>query len=322
MPDLGLAKRLERERKEKERADGVRVEKALIKAEALRKAEEARIKQETEDAYWAEHEEERLAMEREKWEAAEIVRKTKKYWKLNEFSDEQDSIAMNPTYFGEHITDHKGDAWVPHGKGKFLVGDEPIIEGTYKKGYLHGNATHSFDDDSKWEGEYKDGYMEGIGYYTTAQEDPVYDENGAVVGSPPKQRRREAIARRNILMCYKDELGAGKQVEFNDHTMHVITNTRRPRATIMHHVRGWKFRCHFHDEIRPRERDVVFSSIRDFKVLHHLPLIYHTTEFGVCNDPPVRYDYYQDVYVTRKKKSQIRQTLDLHPVWFGLPLYF
>ncbi len=57
-------------------------------------------------------------------------------------------------------------------------------------------------------------------------------------------------------------------------------------------------------QIRPRERDVVFSSIKDFKVLHHLPNIYHTTEYGVTNDAAPRYDYYKDVY--QKRMDQIK----------------
>ncbi len=149
MVDLGLAKRLAKEKKEKERQDAIRKEKAIVKAEALRKKEEARIKAEEEARFWAENEELRLEMEREKFEASEVVRKTKVYWKLNDYNNEKTQIAMNPTYFGEHITDHKNDAWVPHGPGKFLVGDEPIITGTYHKGYLHGQTTHEFEVDDR-----------------------------------------------------------------------------------------------------------------------------------------------------------------------------
>ena len=207
---------------------------------------------------------------------------------MSEYNNDKHSIAMNPTYFGEHSTDHKGDSWVPHGPGQFLVGDEPLKEGTFREGHLHGAGAQVFDDDSKWEGEFKRGYMEGVGFYTPAKE--AHPE-----GTPA---RREALARENVIICYLDELleGQGLQVEFDDPTMRVITASRRPRASIIRHVRNWKFRVHWHDEIKPRERDVVFSSLKSFKLLKHLPRIYHSSGFGVQNDPPVTYDYFQDVY--------------------------
>ena len=117
--------------------------------------------------------------------------------------------------------------------------------------------------------------------------------------------RREALARDNLIMCYKDELVDGKQVEFDDATMRVVAESRTPRASIMFHVTGWKYRCHFHDEIRPRERDVVFSSLTRFKVLNHLPQIYHMSRFGVQTDPPVRYNYYNDVYGTSRGEPKL-----------------
>jgi hypothetical protein len=107
---------------------------------------------------------------------------------------------------------------------------------------------------------------------------------------------REALARDGIIMCFQDELQQGVQVEFDDPTLFVITNSRRPRASIMHHVRGWKYRVHWHDEIKPRERDLVFTNIKSFRVLHELPRVYHSTPFGQQTDPPKRYDYYEDVY--------------------------
>ena len=53
---------------------------------------------------------------------------------------------------------------------------------------------------------------------------------------------------------------------------------------------------HWHDEIKPRERDLVFTNIKSFRVLHELPRIYHSTPFGQQTDPPKRYDYFEDVY--------------------------
>lgn len=280
----GLAAKLKKSSLEREKKDDMRRQLANEKAEKLRVREEARMKAEAEAKFLRENEHLRLQMEREKFEEAERIRKTKTYFRVSDYNNDKLSIAMNPTYYGEHITDKKSTAWVPHGPGQFLVGDEPIKDGTFKMGQMHGAGTQIFDDDSKWEGEFKRGYMDGVGFYTAAKE------------ANPEGERREALARENRIVCYHDQLQQGLQIEFDDPTMRVITKSRRPRATIIHHVRNWKFRCHFHDEIVPRERDVVFSSLKFFTILHHLPRIYHTTGFGVQNDASKRYDYFQDVY--------------------------
>jgi hypothetical protein len=280
----GLAAKLKKSSLEREKKDDMRRELANEKAEKLRIKEEARMKAEAEAKFLRENEHLRLQMEREKWEAAELIRKTKTYFRVSDYSNEKLSIAMNPTYYGEHTTDKKGDSWIPHGPGEFLVGDEPLKKGTFSKGHMHGEGFQVFDDDSKWEGEFKRGYMDGVGFYTPPPE------------THPGTAKREALARENMIICYLDELQQGLQIEFDDPTMRVITKSRKPRASIMHHVRNWKFRCHFHDEIKPRERDVVFSSIKMFTILKHLPRIYHTSDFGVQNDPPKRYDYFKDVY--------------------------
>ena len=263
-------------------------ELANEKAEKMRIIQEAEIRKLAEEKFLQENEHLRLQMEREKFEASEIIRKTKAYYKVSQYNNDKEPIAMNPTYFGEYITDERKDAWVPHGPGKFLVGDEVVKEGVYNKGYLHSQGLQVFEDDSRWEGEFKRGYMQGVGFYIA--------EKG---GEP-----REALAKDNMIVCYKDELTEGMQVEFEDATMRVITNNRKPRATIMFHVRNWKYRCHFHDEIRPRERDVVFSTLAKFTILHHLPRIYHTTRYELKTDPPVAYNYYKDVY--GKEESEIK----------------
>lgn len=115
---------------------------------------------------------------------------------------------------------------------------------------------------------------------------------------------REALARDDRIVCYRDEITEGLQVEFDDATLRVVTNNRRPRASVMFHVRNWKYRVHWHDEVRPRERDVVFSTTK-FTLLPHLPRIYHTTRFQCATDPPVRYDYYQDVYGKREEEIRL-----------------
>ena len=279
MPE-GISRKLARQQAERAKKDEERRKDAIAKAEAYRKKEEARLKAEEEAKFWAQNEALRLKKEKEEREKREIERKTKVYYKLGKYDNERIAIPLNPTFCGEHIADERNQAWVPHGPGEFRIDDEPITKGTYKKGFLHGAGHQVFDDDVKWEGEFKRGFMEGVGNYT--------GEKGA--------KPREAVARNGIIMCFKDELQQGVQVEFDDPTLFVITQNRRPKASIMHHVRGWKYKVHWHDEIKPRERDVVFSSLKKFRVMHELPRIFHTTPFGHITDPPKRYDYFEDVY--------------------------
>jgi hypothetical protein len=290
MPDL--AAQLKKEQLDRDKADARRREVAQAKAELFRKKEEARLKKEAEEKFWRENEALRAKIEKERADEAERVRKTKTYFKLDPYSDTQFQIAMNPTYFGEHITDtQRKESWVPHGEGKFIYGDDYIIKGTYDKGFLHGHGHQIFEDESSYEGEFKKGRMEGVGVYTEKIESPSKN-------SPEKVSSRECLMRDNIILCYKDDLQQGTQIEFDDPTLFVVTMNRRPRASIMYHERGWKYKVHWHDEIKPRERSVVFSSIKKFKVLSHLPKIYFSNALlpEIQNDPPKRYDYFKDVY--------------------------
>jgi hypothetical protein len=276
----GISRKLARQQAERAKKDEERRKDAIAKAEAYRKREEARIKAEEEAKFWRENEALRKKMEEEERIKREIERKTKVYYKLGNYDNERIDIPLNPTFFGEHISDERNQAWIPHGEGEFRVDDVPITKGVYHKGFLQGAGHQLFDDGQKWEGEFKRSYMHGVGMYTGDKE----------------SKPREALARDGVIMCFKDELQQGMQVEFDDPTLFVVTNTRRPRASIMCHVRGWKYKVHWHDEIKPRERDLVFTNIKRFRVLHELPRIYHSTPFGQETDPPKRYDYFEDVY--------------------------
>ncbi len=300
---MSLAAQIAKKNLTRAKKDDNMRELANTKAEKLRKVEEERMKREAEEKFLRENEHLRVEMERKKFEESEIIRKTKSYYKVNIYNNAQkESIAMNPTYFGEYITDKKQDAWIPHGPGKFIYGDEVIKEGIYSHGDLHSKGLQVFEDDSRWEGEFKQGYMHGVGFYTASK----------------GGEKREALARDNHIVCYKDEITEGIQVEFEDPTMFVVTNNRKPRATVMFLVRNWKYRCHFHDEIRPRERDVVFSSIKKFTLLHHLPRIYHMTRFDVKTDAASRYDYFEDVYGKAEGDIKLgiaggRRTINMKP---------
>ncbi|CAE7812618.1 unnamed protein product, partial [Symbiodinium microadriaticum] len=89
----------------------------------------------------------------------------------------------------------------------------------------------------------------------------------------------------------------GMQVEIYDPSMK-IGNNASPRVTIQFHNSKWNYRCRFHDEVRPRERNVDFSMLKHFKVLHHLPRVYDLSRFCIRTDHPDQYDYYSDTFRT------------------------
>ena len=221
---------------------------------------------------------------------AELKRKTKDYWKLDHLGERVLLPPHFPSYFGEHIDGGRG-SWVPHGRGQFLFDHRVFLEGEFQRGKIHGNGVLRLDDGRMWEGEFKNGRIHGVGSITEPGSD------GAMV-------KREAIARNHIIICHKDELKDGVQVELQDPTIALglvgqPLSCNKVYASVMYHVRGWKYRCRFHEEVQPRERDVEFSSLRSFKVLHHLPQIYHISRYG-AQEAPVdaepRYDYFSDVY--------------------------
>lgn len=78
--------------------------------------------------------------------------------------------------------------------------------------------------------------------------------------------------------------------------MLAVVGNRKAMATIQYHVKNWRYRVRFHNEVTPRDRDIDFSTITEFRVLHHKPLIYDLSRFGYTMDQPPVYDYYKDTY--------------------------
>jgi hypothetical protein len=78
--------------------------------------------------------------------------------------------------------------------------------------------------------------------------------------------------------------------------MLAVVGNRKAMATIQFHVKSWRYRVRFHNEVTPRDRDIDFSTITEFRVLHHKPLIYDLSRFGYTMDQPPVYDYYKDTY--------------------------
>ena len=277
---MSIAERLAA--KEKERAKKLEALATVVdaKAELQRKKDEKRRQEEDREAALRAQAESDAAYQLELAREAEIKRKTKDYWKLDHLNERVLLAPHFPGYYGEHLGDR--GAWVPHGKGEFRHKHEVILEGTFRKGIIHGDGVLRLENGCIWEGEFKNGKIHGVGFWT--------NEKGV---------KREAVARNHVVICYKDELLDGKQVEIDDPTLRMVApplTGNKILATIMFHVRGWKYRCRFHEEVRPRERDVVFSSLKTFKILHNLPQIYHLNSFGFEVDATPRYDYWSDVY--------------------------
>ena len=75
-------------------------------------------------------EEERAARLAEERRIAEIKRKTKPYFVINNFGRKQ----VNTLYFGDWIGAPFGDAWVPHGEGEHRHNDRVFLKGTFQRG--------------------------------------------------------------------------------------------------------------------------------------------------------------------------------------------
>jgi hypothetical protein len=213
---------------------------------------------------------ERLHQEEVRLEKLKVW-KTKEYFELNKFGRKVDPEGW-PSYFGYH----KGTngAWMPHGPGEMKVGGETTFKGHYVEGLEHGKG-----ETSTWKGDFKSGRVDGVGTY-----------NG-----------KECLVRHSVIVCYQDELLDGKCIEFYDHTMKVANLDGPVRATIVKHIKGWRYMLRFHDESRPLQRSLDLSTLvnRDkapFRVMHHLPTIYPLNHFDQDTDTVSSYSYWKDNY--------------------------
>ena len=224
----------------------------------------------------------------------ELEGKKKEYFYINEYErivkDESTGL-----YIGDY--DISGKGWITHGKGRLYMevqndqncdddDDNSIVSkiskatksskstqnlaqyedeeeklmaelksmkvklgGTFVKGFLDGkdNCRIRFEDGSVWKGGVQQNLRHGTGVMIFTN-----DTTGEVT-------EREAIANHNWIVCYKDQLHHGVQLEFqrqifNITPVHNNTINRRPIAIIIEHVSGWVFKVRFYDEVWPRER--------------------------------------------------------------------
>jgi len=187
-----------------------------------------------------------------------------------------------PKYYGDNIK--SCGTWIPHGKGNLFYDDQKIYSGDYVNGLMHGQGIWVSENGSIWEGEMKMGKMHGLGYYTPP---PKAD------GTPSE--RKEALMRNNMLCCYHSDIEDGLEIEIQDPSV-LIGSTHNPHVTIIHHKKGWIYHCRFHDEERPRQRNIDFSQLLWFKILFHKLRSFPLTRYGIEMDQPQTYDYWKDTY--------------------------
>jgi hypothetical protein len=215
---------------EKTRAQQV----AEIRAKFAREREERRRKKEEEEAILKkQQEEEKHRLEEEALEA-EVKSRTREFFYLN-FLRQQKPVKGDPTYIGD-IHDVHG-AWRPTGEGEFHMNEEIVYKGKFdNKGIMHGTGYYEFFRDgqrwTRWEGHFDKGRIHGLGR--------LISEDGKV--------SKDALARDNVIVCFKEDLVDGRQVEFHNLKVAVGLDDERPRATIIRHVKGWRYWIRFHDE--------------------------------------------------------------------------
>ena len=181
---MRLTDRLKKKADDREHKDRNFREVAEARAALLAEREARRLRELEIARRMLEEKAEMDEIEAERKRLAEIERKTKEYFIINSFEQKLPAL-RNPVYFGEHVG--KLGAWTPQGYGQLLLDDKVQREGNFEKGVMHGNSIFIFDDNSKWEGEMKEGRIHGLGWFTSK------------LGV-----RREALARNNAIMCYKD----------------------------------------------------------------------------------------------------------------------
>ena len=255
--------------KEKERAAAAEAAAFLNKkdieaaaARAMREAEKKKEKDRWEDL---EREKEAARLEREK------IWKTKEYFEINKYGRKCLPEGY-PMYFGHHKGVH--DAWKPEGPGEQYYEGKKIFDGNFVNGLEHGKG-----QTATWQGDFKSGQADGIGFY----------------------EGKEALVRHNRVICFKEELLDGKQVLLKDPSCKIPNKDFQPKVIILYHVRKWKYQVRYEDEMVPYERLIDFSTLLDFKILHHAPQIYPLGHFKIESDSMPKYQVWEELYGQKER---------------------
>lgn len=110
----------------------------------------------------------------------EIEAKTKRFWELNRFYRRIPADGK-AEFFGDF--EQKYLAWRPHGTGKLVVNQQPVIEGSFVHGEFVQGEIHWTNGES-WKGKLKDNCMDGPGI--------LFDK---------EKKATHVIMRKNILIC-------------------------------------------------------------------------------------------------------------------------
>ena len=264
---MAMARKLKEKEEARRKAelDAAEIQQKDILASKERTDRERQAKLEAEK--WADYE----AAEEAKRQEELRIWKTKEYFEFNKFGRKKDPEGY-PSYFGYHVG--KNGAWRPEGEGAMYYEGKKVFEGHYLNGLEHGDGWQG-----KWKGGFQTGRVHGVGEYDG----------------------KEALVRKNIVLCLKEELINGKCIQFNDPSMRQYNKDRQPQATILYHIDNWRYKMRFHDDSDPLVREVDFRTIKDFKILHTKPLIYPLAHFKIDTDSTTRYKYWEDVYGQKER---------------------
>ena len=156
-------------------------------------------------------EQQRLLMEFQEAENRRIEKekKTKRFFDVNSYN-RRIPAPDNPVYYGNFSVKKK--AWLPHGKGQFLLNEEDVkIDGVYVDGVLEGVGTINWVDGSSWTGYIHNNYMHGSGVVQLTEEQKA--------GLTTITKRR-ALARNNCIIAFQD--GIVLLHWNNQHTRYIV----------------------------------------------------------------------------------------------------
>ena len=170
-------------------------------------------------------------------------------------------------YSGYHLGIN--ESWKPFGKGKYHINDQPLLSATFNQngfgqGYGEYNFYHKkvlneegfYDNErelwSVWKGHLENGNISGQGkflYHTNDNDKKV--ETGI---DNLDDDSNEVLCRNNAVVCTKDDLMIGRQIELSDFSLQVYGETKC--VFIIKHIKDWIYRIRYYDDVKPRERNV------------------------------------------------------------------
>lgn len=141
------------------------------------------------------------------------------YFKVNKYSQRL-PLENQTTYYGSHSAVR--NSWRPYGEGEYQLNDEKLMKGNFNKdGFMQGNGEIAFYKEEKlwalWEGGFQNGQLSGPGHIT--------DQKGM---------KKESIIRDNKVICTRDNLQLGQQIEFNDQSFQVHRITVNAPAKLIY----------------------------------------------------------------------------------------